>query len=161
MHDALFDLLGNGASFVTTRAWGVVARAARIFVTTNVVLRFQAFLRQTASCGRPNDALCVLVFRRVSLRATIDGALAQASHLFKKRLMHEAVRVIVSHGQADVVAFLNQKSDEGAPFDAQRLYSAFTMDSFMEIAFGQQSSSVFERQPVRVRARFRLGPHTH
>lgn len=64
-----------------------------------------------------------------------------ASHLFKKRLMNEAIRVMMSHS-ADVVEELRSYAESAKPFDAQQLFSAFTLDSFVEVAFGRRESTV-------------------
>ena len=85
---------------------------------------------------------------------TVDGAewkvQRQASaHLFKKRLMHEAVRTFLDHAD-DVEAFLDDHIKSNEAFDVQQMFSAFTMDSFIEICFGKKLSvseqSANERQ---------------
>eukprot|EP00019_Armaparvus_languidus_P001729 CAMPEP_0168606304 /NCGR_PEP_ID=MMETSP0420-20121227/16494_1 /TAXON_ID=498008 /ORGANISM="Pessonella sp." /LENGTH=423 /DNA_ID=CAMNT_0008645949 /DNA_START=131 /DNA_END=1402 /DNA_ORIENTATION=+ len=77
---------------------------------------------------------------------TVDGAewkvQRQASaHLFKKRLMHEAVRTFLDHAD-DVEAFLDDHIKSNEAFDVQQMFSAFTMDSFIEICFGKKLSTV-------------------
>ena len=62
--------------------------------------------------------------------------------MFKKRLMNEACRVILSHAK-DVDAYFSDSVN--VDFDVQQLFSSFTMDSFVEIAFGRAQSTLRNR----------------
>jgi cytochrome P450 len=69
-----------------------------------------------------------------------------ASHLFKKRLLDEAVRVILVHS-ADVDQLFTEQVLAGDSLDLQKVYSAFTMDSFVEIAFGRKQATLKSTTP--------------
>lgn len=69
-----------------------------------------------------------------------------ASHLFKKRLLDEAVRVILAHS-GDVDALFGEQVLAGESLDVQKAYSSFTMDSFVEIAFGRKQSTLKSTTP--------------
>lgn len=82
---------------------------------------------------------------------TSDGELWKkqrqaASHLFKKRLLDEAVRVIVGHS-GDVADVLGEHVRSGDAVDVQKVFAAFTMDSFVEIAFGRKQATLKETTP--------------
>jgi cytochrome P450 len=82
---------------------------------------------------------------------TTDGELWKkqrqaASHLFKKRLLDNAVRVILGHSH-DVADVFGDAVRSGDAVDVQKIYSSFTMDSFVEIAFGRQQSTLKQLTP--------------
>jgi hypothetical protein len=61
-------------------------------------------------------------------------------------LLDEAVRVILAHS-GDVDALFGEQVLAGESLDVQKAYSSFTMDSFVEIAFGRKQSTLKSTTP--------------
>ena len=120
VHDALADLLGEG-----------------IFTTDGAVWKQQ---RQVECVVAIVSFVCSCLTRHAPCAKA-------SSHLFKKRLMTEATRVILAHAR-DVEAYFDETGSD-ANIDAQALFSSFTMDSFTEVAFGRVSTSLRQKEPFQ------------